>query len=544
MLSPSEKNAVLQIQNVMGEYKGRVIATMGEDAVIAGNYVKHSRALLPEQVERYAQLEEKLSKMGMNGKEVIALTKLHERGIYSQQMIPDIGRNMADYVPDVETRLMNADFWNKWKPFVNTTTVKNSPALKGMFDRIAESARPVEQTALRRFNTYYAKLETIRLIGGLVSAPAKHLFKVLGDVSQLGLLNTTSVMADAAAVGTRNFVKIQAGKLADAGFMSQETAKGMFSKTKVVDDFAAAVINQRGMVDYLADIEKTYGVGHRTAIDKILDPLTELSGMGIRVIETFDRTVSVLAAAKMANKNGMTGQQAMYGIYDTILKNNFLSGQLNSAWAKDPNVRALFLFQNTPFKIWERRVSNAVIAGTDLKTAFGTIKKQDLPAAQAELQGMRRWAAQASQAFKKGVIQDALGSSKDVFGNAVSGQFMREALGVGVVLSGGAMAGVNLSSYLLHTPFAGPSYNGDPTLSMSPITKAAWYAGAGKKPAGDEDWDKDDRSIIADFFKHWHGTAGYSLMASKFGRISRDEIPEQYKDSKFKFLFAMPAVKD
>ena len=289
-----------------------------------------------------------------------------------------------------------------------------------MFDRIAESARPAEDTALRRFSSNYAKVEAIRLLTGLASAPAKHLFKVLGDVSQLGLLNTTSVMADAAGMGMRNFVRIQGQKLAKSGFISEETAAGLFSKSKDVDSFVAAIINQRGMVDYLSDFEKAYGIGHRSTIDKILDPLTEVSGMGIKIIETFDRTVSVLAAAKMAQKAGLTGQQAMYGIYDTILKNNFLSGQLNSAWAKDPNVRALFLFQNTPFKIWERRVSNASIAGSDLKTALGVIKAQDLPAAKAELEGMRKWAAQASQAFKNGMLMDALNSSKDVFGNSVS----------------------------------------------------------------------------------------------------------------------------
>jgi hypothetical protein len=451
---------------------------------------------------------------------------------------------MADYVPDVEKRLMNADFWNKWSPFRNTTTVKNSPALKGMFDRIAESARPAEDTMLRRFSSNYAKVETIRLLAGLASAPAKHLFKVLGDVSQLGLLNTGSVMIDAASMGYRNFVRIQGQKLAKAGFITDDVAASLFTKQKDVDSFAAAIVNQRGMVDYLSDLEKTYGVGHRSTIDKILDPLTELAGMGIKVVETFDRTVSVLAAAKMAQKQGMTGQQAMYGIYDTILKNNFLSGQLNSAWAKDPNVRALMLFQNTPFKIWERRIANASIAGTDVKTALGVIKAQDLPAAKAELNGIRLWAAQASQAFKNGMLMDALNSSKDVFGNSVSGQFVREALGVGVVLGAGNMAGINLTGHLLHTPFVSTGYSGAPEVSMSPLVKAGLNTAIGKQPAGSEDWDADDHSKVADFFKHWYGTAGYSLMASKFGRISSGDIPDQYKDSKFKFLFAMPATDD
>jgi hypothetical protein len=352
-------------------------------------------------------------------------------------------------------------------------------------------------------------------------------------------------MKDAGAMAMRNFVRIQGDKLYKAGFLDKKVSDTLFTKTKSVDSFVAAVINQRGMIDYLSDIEKTYGVGHRSAIDKILDPLTDIAGVGIKVIETFDRTVSVLAAARMAQKPGLTGQQSMYGIYDTILKNNFLSGQLNSAWAKDPNVRALFLFQNTPFKIWERRISNAVIAGGDLKTAMGVIKAQELPAALAELQGMRKWAAQAAQAFKSGMLQDALKSSKDVFGNSVTGQFVREALGAGVVLSGGSALGVNLHGHMLHTPFVSTGYSGSPEVSMSPVTKAAVYASTGKKPAGFDDWDSDDdHSVVVDFFRHWYGTAGFSLMASKFGRISNDDIPEQYKDSKFKFLFAMPAVEE
>jgi hypothetical protein len=258
----------------------------------------------------------------------------------------------------------------------------------------------------------------------------------------------------------------------------------------------------------------------------------------------------------MAAKRGMTAQQATFGIYNTVLNNNFLSGPLNPAWMQHPKIRALFLFQNTAFKIMERRLITAmktgkavklawkegksVIGEIDKKTGKYVIKKGGITEALRQLTDVRRFVKGAENEFKKNLIADALGSQRDYFGNSIVRQFMRESLLAGSVITGGAYLGVDLMPHTAHVPFFVHSRT-EPTLATSPIARAAIESY--------NDWrdeEEEDREfIITNFLKNWIGsTRGVPQMANKAMRISDDDIPAIYEEGKFppwiKYLFSVP----
>lgn len=544
VIKPEEKRAVIAIKDMMNEYKDQISTVMGEDHVIAGDYIKHSRAMTPAFKKRTEELELFLDKAGLEGKEIIALTKLHSRTKYSQQMIPDITRNMGEYIPETEIRLMNSDFWKPgkqggWDAVWKSHIVQNSPPLKAFFQQIADSAKPPEETILRNLSNHYATLESTRLLFGAVSAPLKHAMKLVGDMRTFGVTPTLKTMASSVGVAGRNFVRIQTEKLEMSGLVDKGTAAKLWQNKKDLDTFVASTINQQGMMDYLTDIERQFGKPSDNMLTSLIQYAGDKASVGIKAIETFDRTTSVLMAMKMAEKRGMTGQQAMYSVYDTILKNNFLSGQLNSNWARDPNIRALMLFQNTPFKIWERRVADAINAKRDLKTAWGIIKNVDLPKEYETLQGIGRTMKQAEVAFKQNMLSDAF--TKDVFGNSTSKQLVKEMLLVGGMITGGKALDIDLTGHLLHLPFVKQD-EGDVKVSISPIAQAAVKTMAGKQPAGFPDYDPEDHLPTASFLRHWYGTSGPLLMGSKLQRLSNNDIPEIYNNSKWKFLFSVPAA--
>jgi hypothetical protein len=237
----------------------------------------------------------------------------------------------------------------------------------------------------------------------------------------------------------------------------------------------------------------------------------------------------------MAAKKGMTAEQAMTSIYDTILKNNFLGGGLNPEWMRNPKVRALMLFQGTPFKIMERRLMNAMALGDDVKTAYGVIKNQNVAKNLEELQSIGKYMLEGQNEFKQNMIYDALSAHKDAYGNSISAQFVREAVIVGGVIAGGSAIGMDFHKHSLHIPFI--KEGSAPELAVNPVAGAAWKTAFG--PVG-----QDYKTFFpARFLQNYVKTTGGAqpLMLHKFQRLSNNDIPAIYKDSAFKYLFSVPS---
>ena len=239
----------------------------------------------------------------------------------------------------------------------------------------------------------------------------------------------------------------------------------------------------------------------------------------------------------------MTAEQALYGVYDTILKNNFLSRELNPRWATNPKIRALLLFQLTPFKIAVRRAilghqTGRVIKGLGKRIFEASKKPEGRTKILQDLLNIRKYIKEGEQQFKANVFVDAFRSEADFFGTSVVHQFARELMIIGAGSYVGATAGMSLWHHFVHIPFLS-SMHDEPTLALSPGPMAI--------TRGIADWkrkeDYDDELVTTKILQRWFNNVGpLPDMVRKVQRLSSDDIPEIYKDSHFRYLFAIPGA--
>lgn len=547
MLTENEKAYVNVYKDYMNHMAERIEAAGGK-AIRENAFVHHSL----QKTEAFEKGNETVRQMLedfniKNADVVLANSKFFQRTKYSQNYVPDIKYNTAEYVQDAEKRIAGMKFWrvgkdDGWDAVRKSSIVQNSKKLSQYFEALDDGMRPVEQSFLNTAADNYSKLEVIRLLGGSVSAPFKHLLKLQADAATYGAVNTLGTIPEALGVSARNFVRNTASKLVEAKWIDSHTADMLWKDSKVSDGILQSMTSQKNMINYMSELEQSMGNPYKGAAAKFVDGLSNAAGIGIKAVESFDRTLTVLVAAKMAAKNGMTAQQAVYGSYETMLLNNFMGGALNSAWGRDPKVRAALLFQNTPFKIWERRLVAAMNMGKDLKTAAGMIKNGKLEQEWQALQKIKGDMKEGEYKFKAGILFDAVTASRNAFGNSSSGILVKELMGIGAIMYGSsAIFGVDMAPQFLHLPFL-KTEGGTAELTTSPLIQATMKTAAGTKPYGvdETEWDEENKPFfLSTFFNHWKGSSGYSLFASKMGRITEDDIPDMYGSSVGKYLFAL-----
>ena len=257
------------------------------------------------------------------------------------------------------------------------------------------------------------------------------------------------------------------------------------------------------------------------------------------MIESVDRHHTILAAWEAGAKQGMTAQQAIYGIYNNILRLNFLSGACNPAWMRNPVIRSIFLFQNTAHKLMERRLVVAYRTGKDIKTAIGVIRHQDIQKTLKEMAGIGKYILGAEKELKQNMIFDALTSTKGFFGTPVIKQAITEAIISGTIITGGGIAGMNLWPQVWHVPFL-KAHTKEPTLAVNPFLNAIFRTKGEREEAEEYGIEKD--FMLTAMVKNWVKSSGYlPQTANKLLRISKQDIPEIYKDSKWQYFFSVPA---
>ena len=522
LYSSDEKAAVQQLTDCMEGYKAR--AKEFNMSVIDGPFNHHSM----DKVNLNEAFAEKLKLFGISDPKSISMSSFLERSKYSKQMIPDIERNMLEYIPDAERRINIAELWdvknpNGWHAFSQNELITTNKVWNDFFTRLKSAYNPKAGGAMSDAVNRYTQFETLRLLFAAPSAAFKHLFKNEGTWATLGFVNSMHHMPESLEVVSRNAVNAALERIGSANLMPRG----------LKDQLAASLTKQRSMLSVLDGVEKDPGVVE--GFDKWIGKLNNVGGVGIQAVEAFDRTHTVLSAMAMAQKKGMTAEQSMYSIYDTILKNNFLGGGLNPAWMNSPTARALMLFQGTPFKIMERRLTNALALGADVKSAFGVIKSRDVATNLEELREIGAYIFKAQTEIKSNMIYDALTAHKDSFGNSVAAQFVREAIITGGVIAGGHAVGMDFNKHSLHIPFIKESAS--PELAVNPLVTAGWKTAFGKD-------DKD--FFISRFVQNYTKQTGglQPLMFHKISRLTHDDIPEQYRGSKFKYLFSVPSTKD
>ena len=262
----------------------------------------------------------------------------------------------------------------------------------------------------------------------------------------------------------------------------------------------------------------------------------------INMAEVFDRGVSAIAGINMAAKRGLTADQALYGVYDLILKNNFLSRELNPGWMRNPKIRALLMFQGTPFKIAERRVTQAFRTGRAINKGYrGLRAASKTPAGRAKLmqdfKDLRYLMKTTEREFKANLFIDALQSEVDFFGTPVVNQFAKDIAIIAGATYGGAHWGMNLKHHFFHVPFiSGMSH--DPVIAFSPGPMNIIRAARTDEGRAYE----DDEWLFGKIMKKWLGPTWIAPdILWKASRLSRNDIPELYSGSEFQYMFAIPA---
>lgn len=455
----------------------------------------------------------------------IPWTKIYSRGQFTLPAVPDIMHVQPAYVADIERRLGMMGFWDKqnpngWAKHANSDLVKNSPGLSNIWDRIKTMTEPREFTSADVWANRYGAFEATRLLFGSVSAGAKHLFKQLGNISQYGAGTWARNLVPAARIAVRNAIP-------------EEIAGRFGMKGSQLNEVVEAITTQNRYYNAISDME--FGGRDLKGLDKYLQAFAHKGGIFINGIEKFDRTLTVLASLEMAAKKGMTAEQAVYGVMDSILKNNFLSGPLNATWMRDPKIRALALFQTTPMKILERKMTNFANTWGALKDTYKELRSMTPQEALAQVKELRHYITQGEAAFKQNVIADALFSRKDVFGTPATVQFMRDMIASSLVATGGAAMGMDLSGHVFHLPFVSTE-GGKASLRVSPIAQGALKTW--------DDYVHDNDFTTTTFFKNWLGRQHIIPTAvHKAMRVGEGDIPDMYKGSWLQYLFSVPATE-
>lgn len=540
MMSRDEIAAVSHLKRLNETYAGRIVAT-GQRVITSEPYMHH--AWHPSWDE--SQAAARLAELNLNISSMSTpMSKFFQRTKYSRQLMPEAQYIMERYIPDAEKRIQLDTFWDKknpngWYRHRRSDAVQSNAPLRDFWQRVRDSAVPPPNTATNVWANRYASLEVLRLIGFSPSVGLKHLFKEPGSIASLGLGSVVKNTPEALKVA----VNIASRDSSNAGLFKWLGVRGN-GVNKTVHDFASSFIQTNKYMQNIIDFDLTnaakLNTGYMDHFDNFLSKVNQKGSFIVSGVEMFDRAATVLAGLDMAAKKGLTGQQAAYGILDTVLKNNFMSGMLNPIWMKDPKVRALFLFANTPFKILERRMVLAYQTKNAVKTAFGVVRgDKQIIQHLTEMRRIKGLIQEGETAFKSHLIKDALTVERDIFGTPATKQFMRELLLYGSLLAGGAAFGVDLSTQIGHVPFVHMDRK-EPSLAINPLAAAFFKTKAERVEAYRNDNEPD--FIVTSFMKNWLGKSfGVPVTANKLMRLSNDDIPEQYKGSKWQYLFAVPS---
>jgi len=499
---------------MMEQYAGRVVEA-GEKVITERPFMHHSwHPAMKSELERLNKGSTLMSP---------PMTKLHSRAAGYMPMVPDAEYSVTSYLQDINIRLEAMNFWKKGKPdgwwaYKKWITENPSQCPEGLiktFNQFEKGFIPVDTSG--GFNKYAEKiyaLEVARLLAFSESVPFKHTLKLIADLRVFGV-EGVKAMPKAAFAITKIAIKQRGGEawLKKHGFSLDymDEAIETYTETgklyRVVSDISPFRVNE-------------------SMADKALNKFNEIGGTPTSIVERFDRALSVVASMNMAAKRGMTPAQATYAVFDTILKSNFLSGQLNPATIRNPFIRLMMIFQGTPHKILEQRVA---LHGRAWKGVADTLAQ------------LRKDVVRGEQDFKWEMIKQGFGKQKDIFGNTLLSQSIREMVLIGAGITAGKYAwDGDLSHHFFHIPYF-KTQKRDIAIGASPLVNASLET---YSKFMDEDYDE---FLVSTFFNSWFDSTIKGVPApipvnfKKAIRLTENDIPDRYRDSKLRYLFGVPA---
>lgn len=476
--------------------------------------------------------------------------KIFKRSFDSRPLMPDLETTLRTYTGDIERRIHQIGFWKKegWNTVMEKT--QHIPVINYAFKNLKEGMAPVEQNTLNKIAQKYVEFEAVHKLFMSPSASLKHFFKPVGDIAQRGLGETLEAVPES--------VKMMGLRLSQGNPKIAQKLSAMGITTKSAQNDL--------MLDYFKSIIPAYGA-RRYILDMGLAPMDEMfvrargiwgkiqdvSGSGINFAELTDRGLSLVLGAQVAAKKGLTIEQALYGTFDMILKSNFLSRELNPSWLNRPAVRAMAMFQATPFKIMERRVVNFVRSGRVVKNLGKDIynmTKADYKAGNfnnsrkilKDLRDIRSHVKQGEHSLKANMFVDAALRESDFFGMPAINTFARELLIIGASTYAVGQAGMNIKHHFFHIPFMKPGST-EFTTTFNPALSAILRG----KEAWSQREEGDDEFLTTKIYQRWLGKGWMGMLPTpvqKAYRVTQNDIPAIYKDSPYKYLFAIPTTKE
>ena len=508
LMKENELTAVSKLKILQEDYAFRMIELKQK---VLTDYPHMYHASHPS--SDYNRLQKEMEKGFGTGYQITPpMAKFFQRDAKLMPIMPETHYSMQRYIPDAESRLASIAFWKGpegtgkggWKAFMNNPVVKGNDSLRKAFEGLEDSFKPRDKSGTAIWANRAYAFEVARLLAGSTSVPFKHSMKAIGDLRVFGV-EGLKTMPEASGIWKRN----------------QFRKAGINVDRKFYDSQVEQWTNTGNMIQTISDME--VGRFPEKAWDAGMQKFNAIGGYPTTMVENFDRTLSVLASMKMAAKQGMSPDQAMYATFDTILRTNFLSGKANPAWLRNPYVRFFFMFQGTPFKLLEQKVLTATGTYRSGKKAVNVLMEQ-----------LRADVKEGEKRLKWGVIKEALNSEKDVFGTSISKQFMRQALTMGAVI-GGAKQVVDgdLTDHFFHIgPFdLKPNY---PIPKTSPIPTAAYRTVM----------SDDDEFWLSKFFGEWFSRKGpLPIALLKAARLVKGDIPARYSGSELKYVLGVPSHK-
>ncbi len=513
MLSSEERTAAERIASLNNTFKTRM-QEVGHH-VLNTQYMHHPAHPFAD----FTCDLKHLSTVAPDGQEAMRLVNFYHRSADSRLMIPDTAYIMGKYIPDAAKRIEIADMWKVNKPGGWDAVIKQMNAKGGyegavkMLNDIKTAFDPMDTMTGGKWLNRYASFEVARLLTLSPSVSFKHGLKLMGNFS----IFTPSVSAEAMGYNTG----LMARQLAQA------TSGSTFTGKDLVADLSKAYTNQSHLYAAVSDMAP-YDLPV-SVFDKWLTKWNEYGSAAVNGVEHVDRGQTFASAMLMASKRGMTPEQARYALMDSVLKVNFLTGPNNPKWLKDPLIRTMMMFQGTPFKILEQRAMLGYQAGKDVKNLINILAK------------LKEDVKQGEANFHWHMLKDELTRSKDIYGNAYSSQFLRQIVIMGAVIGTGKMAfDSDLWGHVVHIPGMQLSKKGM-QLGVNPAVSATYQTISGaniKKEEPDEFW-------LSRFMQTYMGGKTPTISTfRKIARLSNDDIPAMYKDSKINYLFGVPKVKD
>jgi hypothetical protein len=513
MLSPAEKRAAMEIAEINRTFAVRMQETGHK--IISGPFMHHPAH--PE--SGYTKSIEHMTELAGDGEEAMRLVNFYHRSAGSKLMIPDTHYIMGRYIPDAAKRIEISDFWKMNQPG-GWDAVRQQMKTRGGYDgalKLLDDLRtafdPMDTGASGKWLNRYQAFEVARLLTLSPSVSFKHALKLMGNWT----IFPSDVSLKASGYNPGLFTRSAAQDLAGDAFKGKDA----------VADLNKAFTNQSHVYAAVSDMAP-YELPVST-YDKFIGKWNQLGSVAVNGVERFDRGQTFVSAMLMAQKRGMTPDQARYALMDSVLKVNFLTGPNNPKWLKDPFIRTMMLFQGTPFKILEQRGMLAYQGGKDIKNTGLELLRQ-----------LRADVKTGEERFKFALLKDEFTKNKDVYGNAYATQFLKQLMVIGTVIQTGKMAfDSNLWGHVLHVPGAQMTERGV-QLGLNPAVSATYRTATG----GNISPDNPDEFWMSRFLNTWITQTGVPAIAHKMARLNDGDIPAMYKESKLSYLFGVPRQKD